>query len=204
MTTSHPSAARALRTRIVRFARDESGSQSVEAMLMLPIMIWCFLATYVFFDAYRLQTINIKAGKAIGDIISRQVGYITPEFIDSMWDLQQALIQSRSPARLRVTAFRYRANDDTHRVCWSQTRGGGADVTNARLATMRAGIPIMTDGEVGIVIQTQVDYEPIYGAGIADMSMDDFIITRPRFTGQILFNTVNDTGTSATEVWNCP
>lgn len=200
----HPGPGARLRNRLVRFARDEDGSNSVEAMLMLPIMTWCFLATYVFFDAYRVQAINIKASYTIGDILSRQFGYVTPEFINSMFDLQNVLIETRDPARLRVTALRYYEDTDTHEVCWSKTRGGGADLTNARLATMRAGIPNMTDGEVAIMVQSQVDYEPVFAAGISDMSFDDFIITRPRFTGQIIFNSVNDNGTQATEEWNCP
>lgn len=191
---------RSLGRRLAHFARDEDGSNSVEAMLMLPIMTWCFLATYVFFDAYRLQAINIKAGYTIGDILSRQQNYITPEFIDSMYDLQGILIETRDPSRLRVSVFSYDLATDSHVVRWSETRGGGQDLTDARLATMRNGIPEMSDGEVAIIVQTQVDYEPIFAAGIADMSFDEFVITRPRFAGQLCFNSVNDDlGTIATE-----
>ncbi len=196
--------ARALHRTIRRFMHDETGSQSVEAMLMLPIMIWCFLATYVFFDAYRLQALNFRASYLIGDVMSRSLTEITPEFMDSMHDLQTALIETREPGRLRVTVFRFDAAAQRHDVCWSQTRGGGADITNARLAAMTDDIPDMTDGEISIMVQSQVDYEPIFAAGIGTMSYDNFSITSPRFAGQLIFNSVNDgNGTVGTRVWNC-
>lgn len=179
-----------LRDHLRQFARDESGSQTVEIMLMIPIYVWSFLACYVFFDAYRVQSINAKAGYTIGDIVSRQDNYVTPEFIDSMHNLQRSLVDSRSIPRLRVTSFGYDADADVLRVIWSEVRGGGTELTDARLATMRNAIPDMADNEIGILVQTSVEYEPIFAAGIAQMDFDDFVITSPR-NGRVCFHNVN-------------
>lgn len=191
-----------IRAHLRRFARDESGSQTVEIMLMIPIYVWAFLACYVFFDAYRVQSINAKAGYTIGDIISRQQSYITPDFIDSMHNLQQSLVDSRSIPRLRVSTFVYDEDADQLLVNWSQVRGGGDALTNARLAGMRNAIPDMYDGEIGILVQTSVDYEPIFAAGIAQMDFDDFVITSPR-VGQACFHPVNMGGNQDTASRQC-
>ena len=191
-----------IRSGLVRFARDESGSNTVEAMLMIPLFVWSFLACYVFFDAYRVQSINAKAGYTIGDIISRQQAYITPEFIDSMHNLQRSLVDSQTIPRLRVSTFVYDETSDEILVNWSEVRGGGDELTDARLATMRPAIPDMYDGEIAILVQTSVDYEPIFAAGIAQMDFDDFVITSPR-VGQACFHPVNLGGNQATQDREC-
>ena len=201
---SHARRSHALRSSLARFARDEDGSNTVEAMLMLPIMVWCFLATYVFFDAYRTQALNFRTSYVIGDMVSKELSPITDEYIDSMHDLQQVMIETGSPARLRVTAFRYFEDTDDYERCWSETRGGGVDLSTARINAMAGAIPEMADQGVGIIVQSQVDYEPVFAAGISDMSFDDFLIFSPRYAGQVVFSDVSDgNGTIADRVWEC-
>ncbi len=187
---------------VVRFWHDEDGSQSIELMLMIPLYVWSFLATYVFFDAFRLQSINAKAGYTIGDIVSRQTSYITPEFIDSMWNLQALMIETGERARLRVSTIQNNV-DQGLIVCWSETRGGGDDLTDARLQTMANALPEMFNNEIAILVQSSVDYNPVFAAGVAATTFDDFVVLSPRTT-QVNFNTVNRPGsqTPATEL-NC-
>lgn len=188
----------ASRRHIVQFARCEDGSNTVEAMLMIPLFVWSFLSAYVFFDAYRVQSINAKAGYTIGDIISRETGYITPAYMDSMHNLQQSLVDSRSVPRLRVTVFEYDAASNSYLVCWSRVRGGGPEMTDGRLAAISHGIPEhMRDGEQAILVQSQVNYEPIFAAGIAQMDFDDFVVTSPRLD-QVLFHPINAGGNQTT------
>lgn len=191
-----------IRAGLVRFARDESGSGSVEAMLMIPLWVWSFLACYVFFDAYRVQSINAKAGYTIGDILSRQQSYITPEFVDSMHMLQQSLVDSQTLPRLRISSFIYDEGADQLLVNWSEVRGGGDELTDARLATMRNAIPEMYDGEIGILVQTSVEYEPLFAAGISNMDFDDFVVTSPR-VGQACFHPVNSGGVQSVADQEC-
>lgn len=176
-----------IRDHLMGFARDEDGSNSVEAMLMIPLWVWSFLGCYVFFEAFRLQSVNAKAGYTIGDIISRQTNFITPEFLDAMHNLQQSLVDNRTPPDLRVTVFIYDQATDQNYVCWSEVRGNGAPLDNARLATMRNGIPERPDQMPGIIVQTSVEYHPIFAAGIAEMDFDDFVVTSPRI-GQARFH----------------
>lgn len=178
--------------------RKEDGSISVESMLMLPLLIWCFLGAYVFYDAYRAQFINAKASYTIGDILSRETNYITPEYMDSVFDLQQFLVARTTPVRLRVSVITYDQANDQYSVVWSENRGGGGPIDDAALTSMLPAIPAMPDQGRAIVVQTSMVYSPIYAAGITEMQFDDLVVSRPRFAGQLCWNTVSENPTSAT------
>jgi len=189
-----------IRSRIRAWRDDERGSASIELMLMIPLWLWFMFAAYVFYDGYRTQSINAKAGYTIGDIVSRQQSWITPEFIDSMHALQALLIETNAPNRLRVSTFRYIEAEDEMELCWSEVRGGGEPITQGDLDGFTNSIPIMADGDVAILVQSRVDYVPVYAAGLDRMQFDDFVITRPR-VGQARFNTQNEGGDESTAVY---
>jgi hypothetical protein len=178
--------------------RKEDGSISVESMLMLPLLIWCFLGAYVFYDAYRAQFINAKASYTIGDILSRETNYITPEYMDSVFDLQQFLVARTTPVRLRISVITYDEANDQYSVVWSENRGGGGTIDDAALSSMLSAIPEMPDQGRAIVVQTSMVYSPIYAAGITEMQFDDIVVSRPRYAGQLCWNTVSENPTPTT------
>lgn len=186
------------RRRLRGLLRSEDGSVSVESILMLPLIIWCFLGTYVFYDAYRAQFVNTKAGYTIGDILSRETAYITPEYMDSLYDLQRFLVDRQDPIRLRLTVITYDEAADAFQVRWSQNRGGGGTLQTSDLAGIRHLIPDMANGAIALVVQTSMKYEAVYSAGIDLLDFDDIVVTRPRFAGQLCWNSVNVNPTQAT------
>lgn len=189
-----------LRRLITRFRNDESGSIAVESMLMIPILVWCYLATYVFFDAYRMQAVNVKASYTIGDTLSRETGYVTPNYMVGLFNLQAILLQTIEPRGLRITAYSYDEANDRFVVRWSRGAGSlSTALTNSSLATIRAMLPDMADGEVAILTQSRVGYVPEYEVGIDEFSFDEFTVTRPRFAPQICWNP-SETGGFATAV----
>ena len=183
------------------FLDDEGGSVTVEAVLFFPVLAWVYLAMFVFFDGFREQSVNVKAAYTLGDILSRQTDYVTPEFMDSLFALQGTLTDTPLAKRLRVTTVSYRASDNSYLVRWSRTRGTVPQLTNASLATMRARIPRMSDGEVSVLTETWMDYAPAMNVGIHPFTFSELVVTRPRFAlnGRFCYNTVNDNGTPATE-----
>lgn len=184
-----------MRRVLCRFARNESGSISVEAMLIFPILLWCYLGTFVFFDAYRSQSTNLKAAYTIGDTLSRETGYVTPAYLDSLSALHRFLVdEDNSLARLRVTVYRFQQSDNSYRVRWSRTRGGGMELADAELATLRLNLPVMPDGEIAILVETWVGYRPSYSVGLEDFIFNDLVVTRPRFAGQLCTNSSNAGG----------
>lgn len=177
-----------------RFMRSEEGSISVEAMLILPILVWCYLGTFVFFDAFRSQSTNLKAAYTIGDTLSRETEYITPSYMDSLSALQTFLVdEDNGMARLRVSVYRFQESDNTYRVNWSRTRGGGLQLTDTMLADLRSNLPRMLNAEIAILVETWVGYHPTYSVGLQDFTFTDLVVTRPRFAGQLCANITNGT-----------
>ena len=90
-----------------RFRRSEEGSISVEAMLLVPILMWAYLGTFVFFDAFRSQSTNLKAAYTIGDTLSRETRHVTPAYLDSLSAMHRFLIdEDNGLPRLRITVYR--------------------------------------------------------------------------------------------------
>jgi hypothetical protein len=181
-----------------RLIRSEDGSITVEAMCMLPLIIWAFIGSYVFYDAYRAQFVNTKAGYTIGDILSRETTYITPAYMDSLFDLQRFLVDRQDPIRLRLSVISFDEDTNSYEVRWSENRGGGGVLETADLPGMLHLIPTMADGSIAVVVQTSMQYDAIYSAGIELLDFDDIIVTRPRFAGQLCWNSVNVNPTQAT------
>ena len=185
-------------SRPFRKFRREDGSVSIELMIMMPLMIWGLLGSWVYFDAFRAQFTNAKAGYTLGDILSRETDYITPEYVDSLYELQRFLVGRTDDIRLRISVIKYDEDDDEHSVVWSVNRGGGGTIDDSDLPSMLHLIPIMADAGRAIIVQTSIDYVPTVGAGISEMPFDDFVVTRPRFAAQVCYNTVNTNPTVAT------
>ncbi len=182
-----------MRKLLKRFCRDEAGTITVEFMIVLPLLIWCFAGMHVFFAAYRTQTINVKAAYTLGDQVSRETNYITPEYMDSLDNLHEFLTNTRSPSAIRITAFEYEQDDDTYRVIWSQARGGQANrVTDSRILDVRSHLPVMPDEEIAILTETWVDFVADDFIGLEPFTSYEVVVTRPRFASQSCWNPLND------------
>lgn len=182
-----------------RFWRDERGSAAVEMMLVLPLLIWCFVGTFTFFEAFRLQTVNVKAAYTIGDQISRETNFVTPNYIQSMYNLHRFLVGTTLPTAVRITAFEYERDDDTYRVIWSRGVNRANRTTDGKIEDIRSALPIMPDEEIAILVETWADFEAADMVGLADFTSYEVVVTRPRFAAQICWNN-SETGTSATGI----
>jgi len=181
-----------IRAYLAAFRRDESGSIAVESMLMIPVLIWCYLGTFVFFDAFRAQSTNIKASYTIGDTLSRETGYITTNYMNSLYALQGLLLQTTEPRGLQVTVYTYNSTTNAYTVKWSRGLGGLTAMNNTQLTAIRAILPVMPNGEIAILTRSQVHYTPDYEVGIDPFTFDEYTVTRPRFAPQLCWNTVEN------------
>jgi hypothetical protein len=182
-----------------RFGRREDGTVTVEFVLVIPLLAWCFLATFTFFSAYRTNTINVKAAYTIGDHLSRETGFITPAYLDTLGELHDFLVQSSESTRLRITAFEYELDDDTYRVIWSQGIDVGGRATNAIISDVRSALPNMPDEEIAILTEVWLDFAAQDFVGIPAATYYEAIVTRPRFANQICWNPI-ETGNSLTGI----
>lgn len=175
-----------LRRRLQRFRRDETGTVVTETVIMFPILFAAVISTFVFFDAFRNQSINLKATYTISDAISREPQTITNRYIVNTWRLHRFLSNSKSLTRLRITVVRYEETspgEGTHTLAWSIGKGGAGQMTQGELNTLSTGdkIPVMADGGVMIIVQSWVDYTPNFSVGLGSFVFENTVYTRPRF-----------------------
>ncbi|MEI4488094.1 pilus assembly protein [Frigidibacter sp. MR17.14] len=185
MTHRRPSLLR----RLYRFRRDESGSMTVEACLILPVWLWVWIMCVQFFDAFRTHTVNLRATYTVADMISRETSSVGPKYIANMKSLFDYVSRATRPTTLRVTSVYYDSTKKAYRVNWSYAVGGTTTVqTDTSIAKEAARIPNLLEGETLVLVETHMDYDPTFNIGINDIDYDYFITTAPRFASQVSYS----------------
>lgn len=180
----------AIRDKLVRFRRDDGGYMVIEAVLVLPIMLWAFMGLYSFWDAYRATTTIQKATYAISDLISRSQGAVDAAFIEGMRSAMDQMIPTRMTAEIRVTSIRRNETEERFEVHWSCVAGSiNPKHTTASLENIAHKIPGMADGTTVFLVESWVDYDPILNIGVNEQRISQFIITRPRYLALVEMST---------------
>jgi len=190
----------AVKSRLNRFRRDDEGSIIAESVIMFPTLFAAVLAMFVFFDAFRNQSVNLKANYTIADSLSRQTEYVTNTYMNNMWNMHRFLTDTRHLTRMRISVISFDATANggvgKHNVVWSRAKGGGADFTDAAISSIglnKNEIPIMPNNEILIVVQTEVAYEPDFSVGLEGFTFTNTTYTRPRFNPDNLCYSHNNT-----------
>jgi hypothetical protein len=192
------------RTSARRFLKDESGVLLAEALILLPILIWGFLALIVYWDLFRVMNVSQKAAYSIADLLSRQEAPVTEEFIDGQPAILSFLTPGATGSRLRITSLQmvegpnvppnpvFDSNDD---FCLLFSRSSDPTIlpyTQSELKDLAPRIPDMNGLETVVIVETWVDYSPAFDTGvlnvsgaITDQTFYEFIVTRPRNTRRV-------------------
>lgn len=195
-----------------RYLRDEGASLSVEAVMVLPLLLWGYFGMFILFDAYRALAANIRVAYTISDMLSRELDAVDAAYIEGLNNIQDVLTQSPSRTVLRVTSARY--NDDNgddvidpgeHDLVWSYSTAGKNAIVSADFEEKIVNyLPPMPDGGVLIVVETWMAYVPfmnitleqLYQMGdksdrvvFGPFYFESLVATRPRFAGQLCFET---------------
>ncbi len=189
---------------IRRLLRDETGSLSVEAVIILPVLAWAFVSGFVFFDAFRQQSINDKAALTIADIVAREVIPLTDTYIDNLHALHNFLGKSATPTDLILTVARYDPAAGLYSVLWSQARGGGSTLDDAGLNALSSQLPEMPAQDTVIVVQTSADFEPIFGVGLRAFPIRKLVVMRPRRAPQVCWQTCEGDHTTSARTGTDP
>ena len=179
-----------LKTRLGRFGRDETGTVVAEAVIVLPLFLWAYIALFVYWDAFRSLNTVQKSAYTISDMISREKLGKTTAYIDGVKKVREYLIDENQTARLRVTEVTKSAVDNKFKVHWSRSPGNAMPpLTTASLQNYAYEIPDMSPGDYVIVVEVQVDYKPTFDIGMPNEVFKEFIVTRPRFVPCIPMDT---------------
>lgn len=171
-----------------RFGRDTEGTVALEAVIVAPFLFWAFLASYVYFDAYRQTSVNIKANYTIGDLLSRETEAINESYIDSMESLFTFLAKTGSDARIRISVAKWDEADNAYKLDWSRARGGETALTEAGINAMAGELPTLTDNDRIIVVETWSHYAPLFQVGLPEKDIYERTATSPRFAPQLAWD----------------
>ena len=175
-------------TLIRRFAQDEQGTIIAEAVIVLPMMLWAYLALFVYWDAYRSVNAAQKAAYTIADVISREKATtgLPATYITGLRNTMRYLIDRDQVVKIRVTSISWSALDNQFKVEWSRSPDNAmVQLTTTSLQAMKSRIPNMADGDSVVLVETEVYYTPAFNVGLTDEVLKQFIITRPRVLPKI-------------------
>lgn len=181
-----------LRLPLRSFGRDEGGSVVAEAVIVLPLFLWAYIALFVYWDAFRSMNTIQKAAFTISDMISREQTGITTAYVDGMSKTLEFLIDEDQDAKMRVTSVTWSMANNRFEVHWSKSPDNKLpELDNASLQTLAYQIPAMSPGDYVIVLEIEVGYEPTFDVGMPDQTFRQFIVTRPRFLPCLPLDTIS-------------
>lgn len=183
-----------LKSSLARFARREEGTIMAETVIILPMMLWSFLALFVYWDSFRSMNTTQKASYTIADMISREMVAVNDAYITGMRNVMQYMLDQGEVPRIRVTSVSYSLANNRFEVRWSRSPSNALPIlTTTSLQSLASRIPAMSDGDHVIIVETKVDYKPSFNVGVEDTVLEQFIVTRPRFVPRICHASVSCT-----------
>jgi hypothetical protein len=187
MTSPFAPLIRALR----RFCQDDRGNVVAEAVLALPFLLWAYVGLFVYWDAFRSINTVQKAAYSVSDMISREMLTITPAYLVGMSSIIERLVDQDQDVALRVSSVYFDQAQARNEVHWSiSPHNAMQPLTTSTLQTFADQIPDMSDGDYVVIVEVAVEYTPAFDVGVANMSLEQFIVTRPRFVPRICVSSV--------------
>lgn len=180
-----------LKALLRNFRDDTRGAFLVESVIALPLLFWTLAATYEFFEAYRYKSVREKATYTVADLLSREQSVVTETYMDNVKILFDEVSNDDGVNQIRVSVIRYLEDGDRYDVTWSKVRGTGgyAELTDADVADAHDRLPILSDGEQVILVETRSSYDPLFDVGMTDgMLITTRMLTGLRFAPQLCFN----------------
>lgn len=190
-----------MRALLKRFFNDQTGSIIAEAVIVLPFMLWAYLALFVYWDAFRSVNVSQKAAYTVSDMLSREMVTLPTTYVDGMQTLMGYLVGNTTGIRMRVTSVTYNSTKKQYQVEWSRSpKNAMPQLTTTTIANLASSIPTLADGDHVMLVETEVDYTPPFDIDMGDFSinignrvMKQFIVTRPRFVPKICLTGVTCT-----------
>jgi hypothetical protein len=177
------------------FAKDTSGSLSIEAAMMAPLLCFAMFSTYTYFDIYRYDATLAKASYTAGDLISRETDPIDQDYLDGLYSVFEYIANPPNETWMRVTSVVCDLDDSVSPpVCdyvlqWSHVVGEIDPLDATTLEEIKDKIPNMFDQDTIIMLETNMDYSTPFNVGIAAFDYRNVVATRPRFTTPVCWET---------------
>ena len=198
---------RRLTQRVRFFSRGENGTVTVESVIILPLLLFGVMATFSYFDAYRKQSLALKAKYAVADYLSRIHKY-DRKTLEGLDELFEYMSKTGESSWVRVTVVEcpssntmVQCNDQTPRKLKrvSSKASNNSGISGHTRTTMReflgAHIPKMYSGESLFVVETVAKYEPIFPGrwtGIYSRDFEHVVVSGTREYDELCFENANN------------
>lgn len=183
--------------------KDDDGSMSIEAVLVAPLVLIGVLFTYTYFTAFQVKAAANKAAYTISDYISRQTESVDANFMEGLGDIYGFLTNNDDEA-VRVSSVMWIEDDANpeegeYHLEWSYAVDGDIALTDATLPALEEKLPLMTNGQTVLLVETSTTWSPIFDVGLDILDFEDVVTTKPRFATQVVFDTGGLGSASASE-----
>lgn len=185
-----------------QFLRDEDGSQSIELMFMVPLLVWSICAMLAFTEAFKIRGVAMDATAAIADTLSRQTTPIGRQDLVGLQAVAGQLTGYGGEVKLRITQLRCarKCNDPDQRVLRVVfSKGEGlASLKNADFkgGNHRDKVPMLSRGDRIILVETSFTHRPIANVGLSPQLVEINQATRMRFAPQLCWKECSVEATS--------
>lgn len=176
-----------------KFARDEEGTVSLEAALMIPLSFFVVLSMFTIFDAFRQYAMHQKAAYTISDMVSRETLPLDYSYLTGAHALFDEMTRDPQESTIRVSVVRWDENNSIFKLDWSKTEGYAVPLANQTVRDWADRLPVMVHNERMIVVETFANYAPPFNTGLGAREIKNFIFTRPRYAPQLLWAEGEDT-----------
>lgn len=190
-----------LKTRLRRFRDDRSGIIALEAIVLLPLMMFTFIMLFTFFHMYRAVNDHVKATFAVADLVSRENQPVQAGMITGMREvLRVASGAGNDPVWMRVSSFYYHGQDERFRLAGSP----GSRSTNisrieplndATVYTIEDRLPMAAPGDGLILVEAWRDYTPpftltwgVFNEMFGPRVIRESVVMRPHFLSPLPIN----------------
>ncbi|WP_417257761.1 TadE/TadG family type IV pilus assembly protein [Celeribacter sp.] len=170
------------------FRQNTDGSLSVEAILVTPLLLTAVMLSYGYFTAFDAKMRANKAANTLADYVTRQTEAVTPEFVAGLAEMYKFL-NNEGDISLRVSAVRWSTADNeegAYELVWSSGTGELASLET--LDAIEPRLPLLSDGNEVVVIETVRPWSAPFKLGLADVKFSDVITTQPRFATQVAYD----------------
>jgi len=211
------SAVRRIQQSIRAFAKDESGVLLAEALITLPLLIWGFVALFVYWDVYKTVNVAQKAAYSIADLISRQA-VVTVDFVEDLPEVLAFLTPGVTESRMRVTSMEFDEGTNNQPTTWdgddhyhllfscSSDDVKAPPLSDVTIQALEPQIPTLDNLGSVVIVETWTDYTPDFDIGVLNVApgltnqtFTNFIVTSPRGTRRVCL----DGGATECSVTNC-
>lgn len=174
-----------LRRRLQRFAAEDRASLSIEAAIMLPVLVALYVAGYQYFDQYRREAHMTKASYAVADMLSRRLSILTPHDLDGLESVYEALTYSEGASYMRFSEIRRTPGGLS--VVWSYATDGQPLLNDQRLERVLNQIPRLDVNERITVVEAYTYDSPFFDVGLGDRIIPSFVPISQRYASCLPF-----------------